>query len=154
MVVIRTVSDQGQSTTRLQRATAASAAVLMVIAFLAGVLLGAAQTKKVDADVHSILAAHLNAVLGCLWIAALAFTLPMVAFGEVGRRRLVIATVLPAYANWLVTTVKAFLHVSGVEATGDGANDAIFAALSALVVLPSFAAAIAWAYGLLKRHEP
>ena len=47
----------------------------MVIAFLGGVLLAAAQTKKVDADVHEIVAAHLNAVLGALWVGAVAFTL-------------------------------------------------------------------------------
>lgn len=135
----------------LQRKTAAAAAVLLVLAFATGVLLGMAMTGKVDADSHEIVAAHLNAILGCLWIAALAFTLPMLAFGEAGRRRLVYATVVPAYANWLVTTVKAFVHVAGVEPTGNHANDAIFATLTALVVVPSFGAAIAWAWGLVKR---
>lgn len=135
----------------LQRKTAAAAAVLLVLAFATGVLLGMAMTGKVDADVHEIVAAHLNAILGCLWIAALAFTLPMLSFGEAGRRRLVYATVVPAYANWLVTTVKAFFHVAGVEPTGSHANDAIFATLTALVVVPSFGAAIAWAWGLVKR---
>jgi hypothetical protein len=133
----------------LQRKTAAAAAILMVIAFLGGVLLGAAQTKKVDADVGAIVAAHLNALLGSLWIGVLAFTLPMLRFGDRGKRRLVLATVLPAYANWLVTTVKAFFYVAGVEPTGDRANDIVFGTLTALVVIPSFAAAIAWAWGLL-----
>src|SRR5258706_16039179 len=108
----------------------------MVIAFLGGVLLAAAQTKKVDADVHEIVAAHLNAVLGSLWIGALAFTLPMLRFGDKGRRRLVLATVIAAYGNWLITTIKAFLFVAGVEPTGDRANDVVFGALSVVAVSP------------------
>ncbi len=104
---------------------------------------------KVDADVHTIVAAHLNAVLGSLWIGALAFTLPMLRYGDTGKRRLVIATVVPAYGNWLITTIKAFFYVAGVEPTGDHANDAVFGALSVFVVAPAFAASIGWAYGLL-----
>ncbi len=136
----------------LQRRTAGLGAGLLVIAFATGGLLAAAMTKRVDADVHEIVAAHENAILGALWLIALALTLPLVPFGAVGRRRLVWATVVPAYANWLITTVKAFFHVTGVDLTGDRANDVVFAALDALVVLPSFVAAIAWTYGLLRRE--
>lgn len=139
-------------TRALQRKTAASGAALLVIAFATGGLLAAAMTKKIDADVHTVVAAHLNAILGCLWLVALAATLPLVRFGPVGRRRLVLATALPAYANWLVTTVKSFLHVTGVDATGDHANDVVFVALNVLVVVPSFVAAIAWTVGLLRRE--
>ena len=140
--------DEGRG---LQRRTAAAGAALLVVAFATGGLLAAAMTNKLDADVPEIVAAHLNAILGCLWLVALAVTLPLVGFGPAGKRRLVLATVLPAYANWLVTTVKAFLHVRGVDLTGDHANDAVFAVLNVFVVLPSFAAAIAWTYGLARR---
>ena len=54
--------------------------------------------------------------LGCLWLVALAYTLPMLRYGEVGRKRLVLITAIPAYANWLVTTVKSFFHVAGRRA--------------------------------------
>lgn len=148
------MSDPRAAYSPLQRQTAAAAAALLVIAFATGVLLAAAMTKKVDADVHAIVAAHLNAVLGCLWIGVLAFTLPMLRFGAAGRRRLVLATVVPAYANWLVTTIKAFFFVAGVDLTGDRANDVVFGALGVLVVAPSFVAAIAWTYGLLGTREP
>lgn len=133
--------------TPLQRKTAAAGAALMVIAFATGALLAAAMTKKVDADVGEVVAAHLNALFGCLWLVALAFTLPMLRFGDVGKKRLVIATALPAYANWLVTAVKSFLYVKGVEPTGHGANDIVFGVLTVLVVLPSFGSAIAWTWG-------
>lgn len=137
------------SFSNLQRRAAAAAAALQVIAFATGGLLAAAMTNKVRADVHEVVAAHLNALFGTLWILALAYTLPMLRFGDRGKRRLVIATVIPAYANWAVTAVKSFLFVKGVEPTGDGANDAVFGVLTALVVIPSFVSAGAWTYGLL-----
>ena len=133
----------------LQRKTAAAGAVLLVLGFLTGVLLAQAMTHHIDADLHQILAAHFIAVLGCLWLVAVALTLPMLRYGEKGQRRLVLLTAIPAYGNWSVTAVKSFFHVSGVGLTGNHANDAVFAALGALVVIPSFAAAAAWAYGLL-----
>ena len=133
----------------LQRKTAAAGAVLLVLGFLTGVLLAQAMTHHIDADLHQILAAHFIAVLGCLWLVAVALTLPMLRYGEKGRRRLVLVTAIPAYGNWGVTAVKSFFHVSGVGLTGDNANDAVFAALGALVVIPSVVAAGAWAYGLL-----
>jgi hypothetical protein len=73
----------------------------------------------------------------------------MLRFGVVGTRRLVVVSVLPAYGNWLITVIKSFVHVKGVDLTGDQANDVVFAALNAVVVIPSFAAAIGWTYGLL-----
>lgn len=134
---------------RLQRRTAAAGAVLLVIAFSTGILLAQAQSKKIDADVPEVVAAHLNALLGCLWLVALAATLPWLRFGEIGRKRIVSITALAAYANWLVTIVKSFLHVPGVDLDGRRSNDAVFVALTVLVVIPSFVASIAWVYGLL-----
>jgi hypothetical protein len=128
-----------------------SAAVLLVIGLATGGLLAAAMTGKANADAHDVLAAHLNAILGCFWICALAFTLPFVSYGTTALRRLVIVTVVPNYANWLITTIKAFFKVAGVGLNGEAHNDAVFGALNAFVVLPALIAAIAWAYGLRKR---
>lgn len=138
--------DDGVRT--LQRRTCAAGAALLVLAFGTGLLLGLVMTNKLHADVHEIVAAHLNAVLGSLWLIALAYTLPMLRFGPIGMKRLVGATAVAAYMNWLVTTVKAFLHVTGVDVTGDATNDIVFATLGVFVVVPSFVAAIAWTYGL------
>ena len=138
--------------TTLQRRTALLGVVLLIIGFATGAVLAGAMTGKLTADAHTILAAHLNCILGCFWLCGLAFTLPMLRFGEVGAKRLVIATALPAYANWLITMVKAFLHVAGVGLDDNGANNAIFGALNVFVVIPSFGAAIAWAYGLLGKR--
>jgi len=150
---IAVCDDGGVSGNPLQRRTAAAGAVLLVVAYLTGVIAAFAMTGKLDADGRELVAAHLVATLGCLWLVALALTLPMTRYGEVGRRRLVWLTAVPAYANWLVTTVKSFFHVLGVGLNGDRANDTVFATLGALVVIPSFAAAIAWAYGLFGKVD-
>lgn len=134
--------------TNLQRHAALLGVVLLILGFATGGLLAAAMTGKIAADPHTISGAHLNALFGCFWLCALAFTLPFVRYGEVGARRLVHVTAMAAYANWIITIVKAFFHVAGVGLDGNGANNAVFAALTAFVVLPSFAATIAWAYGL------
>jgi hypothetical protein len=147
----RKAHDDATATRTLQRGAAFSGAALLVIGLATGGLLAAAMTGKANADVHDVVAAHLNAILGCFWICAVAATLPLVSFGPVGLKRLVIFTVVPNYANWLITTIKAFYKVAGVGLNGDPHNDAVFAALNVFVVLPAFAGAIAWAYGLKKR---
>ena len=135
-------------TPELQRRLARNAAVLLTLGLLTGVYVSAAMTGKVPADGHMALAAHLNALLGCFWMCAVAFTLPLTRFGPLGQARLVWAVTVPNFANWAVTCVKAWLRVPGVDAVGNAPNDVIFGLLTLLVVLPSLAAAGAWVYGL------
>lgn len=66
-----------------------------------------------------------------------------------GCWRLVLITLLANVSNWLITALKAFWHVFGVDVTGEPRNDTLFGLLTALVVIPSFVAAVAWVYGLL-----
>ncbi len=133
----------------LQRRTAFAAAMLMVFSLLTGIFVSAAMTGKVNADPHSALASHLNALLGSLWIMAVCVTIPWLRYSIVGCRRLVVLLIVANTSNWLVTALKAFWHVAGVDKTGETQNDTIFGLLTALVVLPSLAAAVGWAYGLL-----
>jgi hydroxylaminobenzene mutase len=134
-----------------QRVAARNAAVLMVIGLLTGVYLSAAMTGKINADPPMVLAAHLNCLLGCFWLAALGWSLPMLRFSEVGLSRIVWLTTLANYANWAVTLFKASWKVHGVDLTGEPHNDIIFGVLTVLVVVPSFVAAGAWVYGFKKR---
>jgi hydroxylaminobenzene mutase len=124
-----------------------NATVLMAIGLLTGIFVSAAMTGKVPADSHAALASHLNALLGCFWMVAVAFSMPMLRYGDKGLTRLAWLTTVPNYSNWIITAFKAFLKVAGVDATGDGKNDLVFGLLTAFVVLPSFAAAGAWVYG-------
>lgn len=124
-----------------------NAAILMAIGLLTGVFVSAAMTGKVDADPGAALASHLNALLGCFWMVAVAYSMPMLRYGPVGLNRLAWATTVPNFSNWLVTVLKAFLKVKGIDFAGEGRNDLVFGLLTLLVVVPSFVAAGAWVYG-------
>jgi (hydroxyamino)benzene mutase len=139
--------DPQAPTAPAARLLARSAASLFLLGLLTGIYVAAAMTGKVPADGHTALAAHLNALLGCFLMLGVAVTLPLLRYGPVGQRRLAWAFIVPNFANWTITSVKAWLHVAGVDLNGDPHNDRVFAALTALVVLPSLGAAIAWVYG-------
>ena len=122
-------------------------AVLLLLGLLTGGYVASAMTGKVDADSHAALASHLNAVLGAFWIIGVAWSLPMLRYGPAGQQRLAWAVIVPNYANWIITAIKASLKVSGVDFSGSPSNMAIFIALTLAVVLPSLGAAGAWVYG-------
>lgn len=138
-------------TSDVQRQLALSGAVLLLLGLLTGFYISAAMGQRIDVDVHSAVAAHLNALLGAFWIFGLGWTLPMLRYGPLGQRRLALAVVVPNYANWLITCIKAALRVAGVDAGLSFANNAVLAGLTIFVVLPSLAAAVAWIAGF--RHR-
>ena len=129
------------------RLMAHAAAWLLLLGLLTGGYVAAAMTGKVPASPQAALASHLNALLGTFLLLGVAWTLPMLRYGATGQHRIAWAFIVSNYANWAVTAVKAWLHVAGVDATGEARNDAIFAALTLTVVLPSLAAAVGWVYG-------
>jgi len=133
------------------RALCFAAALLFLIAALTGLLVAAAMTGKIDANGHFMLASHLNALLGCFWLLGLAFTLKWVRLSDKSTALLLISAVVSAYANWLVTLIKAFVKVQGIDFTGEGRNDAIFITLTLLVVIPTLVSAGLWVQGLRKR---
>jgi (hydroxyamino)benzene mutase len=132
---------------RLQRATGLAGAALMVIGMLTGFFVSAAMTGKAPADAHAALASHLNAVLGALWVVAVALTLPWLRYSIVGCRRLAQITFVANFANWLITAWKALWHVAGVDLVGEAHNDTIFGLLAVFVVVPALAAAAGWLFG-------
>ena len=145
--MLQTLSKPARDLTR-------NAAILMAVGLLTGLFVAAAMTGKVNADPHAALASHLNALLGSFWMVGVAYSIPMLRYGEVGLKRLVWITTIPNFSNWIVTAIKAFLRVPGVDYVGEGNNDFIFGLLTALVVLPSFLAAGAWVYGFYGTRMP
>lgn len=123
----------------------------MAIGMVTGLYSGLALSGKVTVPIpHLALAAHLNALMGCFWLLAVAFTLPMLSYGDRGKERLALLTTIPAYGNWLVTLGASFVGVRGIAFTGDHANDIVAALLLAVVVAPALVATIAWAWGFRK----
>jgi hydroxylaminobenzene mutase len=136
-----------EATTAVQRSLARAGAALLLLGLLTGFYISAAMGQRIAVDVHSAVAAHLNAFLGAFWMFAVAWSMPLLRFGTAGRRRLAVGVAVPNYANWVITLVKAALHVSGVDVSTNPLNNAVLAALTLFVVLPSLAAAGAWLYG-------
>jgi (hydroxyamino)benzene mutase len=133
---------------RLQRLTALAGAALMLVGMLTGFFVSAAMTGSAPADAHAALASHLNAVLGALWVIAVAVTMPWLRYSVVGCRRLAQLTFAANFANWLITVWKALWRVVGVGLVGEPHNDVIFGLLATFVVVPAVAAAAAWVFGL------
>ncbi|HEY8207451.1 MAG TPA: hypothetical protein VIG99_08225 [Myxococcaceae bacterium] len=133
----------------LVRVLARAGAGLVLLGLLTGVLAGGALSGRFSfIDGKVVLSAHVAALMGAFFIFALAWTQPMLHLGERGRTRMAWAVIGSNYANWLVTTVKSGLGVHGVDLSADARNNAVFGALTLLVVLPSLGAAAAWVWSL------
>jgi (hydroxyamino)benzene mutase len=133
----------------LSRRLARAGAGLFAVGLVTGLWAGLVLTARVVVPVPRLaLAAHLNALLGGLWLVAVAATLGSLRYGETGRRRLAWAVIVPAWGNWLITLVASVLGVTGLEYTRDPANNAVAALLQIVVVVPSLVGAGAWAWGL------
>jgi hydroxylaminobenzene mutase len=133
-----------QPTAPIQRFLGQAGAVLILLGLFTGFYVAAAMTGQVPANGHMALSSHLNALLGAFWIFAVAWSVPLLGFGEVGLRRLAWGVVIANYANWGITAVKAWLNVAGIDFVGKTANDVVFIALSVFVVVPALATGIAW----------
>jgi (hydroxyamino)benzene mutase len=122
-------------------------AVLLLVGLLTGGYAAWAISGRIPVDAGTALGAHMTAMLGAFFIFAVAWSLPLLRYGPVGQRRLAWAVILPNYANWLITSVKAAFHIKGVDVSAEAGNNLVFAILNVTVVLPILAAAAAWVYG-------
>jgi (hydroxyamino)benzene mutase len=135
-----------------QRLMARAGAILLLLGLLTGGYVSAAMTGPLPVDAGAALASHLNAILGSLWIFAVAWSVPRLGFGPTGVRHLAWLVIVANFANWFVTAIKTSWKVKGIAAIGEWKNDTIFALLTTLVVIPSLAAAGAWVWGLFRRR--
>ena len=132
----------------LRKQLAGAGALLFFIGMVTGLWSAAALTGKVVVGMPRLaLAAHLNGLLGGLWLLAVAWSFEFLHYGARGLRRLAFGVTLPAYANWLVTLIASFIGVNGLEYTGQRGNDVIAFLLQTLVVLPTLVASAFWAWG-------
>jgi hydroxylaminobenzene mutase len=135
----------------LRRRLAFLGALLFGLGMLTGLWAGVVLSDKVKVAIpHLALASHLNALLGCFWLLGLSYTLPMLSYGEQGKKRLALLTLIPAYGNWLVTLLASVLGARGLGFTGDASNDLIAVLLQVIVVLPTLVATAAWVWGFRK----
>ena len=137
----------------VQKGLAQAGAWLFAVGMAIGLWTALVLTEAVKLPIPRLaLAAHLNAILGGLWLIAVAVTLDVLRYGPTGRRRLALLVAIPAWANWLITLVASGLGVRGLEYTADPANNVIAALLQGFVVLPSLVGAAVWAWGFVERR--
>src|ERR1700730_12248036 len=137
-----------------QQRLAMAGALLFFVGMLTGLWSAVALTGKVKVGIpHLALAAHLNRLLGGLWLIAVAWTFQFLRYGETGLRRLAFSVAVPAWANLVVTLCASFFGVNGLEYTGQRGNDVIAVLLQTLVVLPTLVASGFWVYGFGGKRE-
>ena len=137
-----------------QKRLAMAGALLFLVGMLTGLWSAAALTGKVKVGIpHLALAAHLNGLLGGLWLIAVASTFQFLRYSERGLRRLAFAVAVPAWANLIVTLMASFLGVNGLEYTGQRANDIVAVLLQTTVVLPTLIASGFWVYGFSETRK-
>src|SRR5882724_9310582 len=96
----------------IQKRLAMAGALLFFVGMVTGLWAAAALTGKVKVgEPHLALAAHLNGLLGGLWLIAVAWSFQFLRYGERGLRRLACGVALPAWANLIVTLIASFLGV-------------------------------------------
>src|SRR5262245_12264764 len=135
-----------------QTLLARAGAILILLGLLTGGYVSAAMSGALPLDAGAALASHLNAILGGFWIFAVAWSVPRLGYGPTGARRLAWLVIVSNFANWFLTAIKAWWMVKGIAAIGEWKNDTIFGLLTALVVIPSLAAAGAWVWGMFRRR--
>ncbi len=132
----------------IQRRLAFWGSALFAVGIFTGLWSAAALTGSVALKIpHLALAAHLNGLMGGLWMLAVAFTFPFLTYGEKQLKRLTVLTTVPCWANWLLTLIASILGEKGLSYTGSKGNDALAAGLQLTVVLPSLIAVLYWIRG-------
>jgi hydroxylaminobenzene mutase len=132
----------------LRRALVRAGAWLFAVGLLTGLWAGAVLTDKAHVAYPRLaLGAHLTAMLGALWLFAVAWSLDLLRYGAQGQRRLAWLIGISVWANWWLTLLASALGVRGLEYTREPLNNVIAALLDLFVVVPALLGAFAWAWG-------
>lgn len=123
---------------------------LILIGLLTGLFVGFAMTGTIEADGSAFVAAHLNALMGSFILFGLAYSMPFLKYEHKYKKNIAYLFILSNIANWLITFIKAFLDVKGIEITENPQNNIIHICLILFVVLPSITGAVMWLNGLKK----
>jgi hydroxylaminobenzene mutase len=123
-------------------------ALLFGLGALTGILVSASFSGKIGGSPQFMLAAHLNALMGCFWLFCVGVSWDRLSLKPAHARLLLRSTVLAAYANWVVTIAKSLLEVQGIDYVGEVSNDTIFGLLTLTVVIPTLLSSGLWVRGL------
>lgn len=134
-----------------QKFVAKSGAWLFAVSALFGGYAAGGLSGQIPIDGKMALGAHVTGLISALLLFAYAWTMPMLSYGEVGRKRLAWALIVSGFANLFIGSAKAIPAVHGIALTGDAANNVVFGLLNLFVVLPVLAGGFAWAWGFREK---
>jgi hypothetical protein len=138
----------------LQISLARAGAWLFVVGLSTGFWVALVVMEKVLVPIPRLaMAAHLNGMLGGLWLIAVAWTLQFMRYGERGCRWIAFLAGTAAWSNWLITLAASMLGVHGLQYNDDPLNNVVAFLLQLFVVPPALLAALAWAWGFGARHR-
>lgn len=126
---------------------ARGAALMFLLALLTGAYAAAALTGQLHVDARNALAAHVTAFLGAFWMISVAWTLPMLRYGAVGKLRMAVAVLVINVGGLVLNLAKSALRVEAIAAGGSAANTIIFVGLNVVVVIPALVVAVVWVAG-------
>jgi hypothetical protein len=136
----------------IRRRLALAGALLIFVGMLTGLWAGAALSRMVVVPIPGLaLGAHLTAIVGGLWLIAVAWSCELLHYDERGLRRLAWFTVVPAWGNWFATTIASLLGVRGLDFGPPLSNRVIAGMLQILVVIPALYGTALWVYGFRKK---
>ena len=93
----------------IRKCLAFAGALLFFVGMLTGLWAAATLSGTVVVPLPRLaLIAHLNALLGGLWLLAVAWSFEFLHYSDLGLRRLAIGVAIPAWSNWLVTMSRLF----------------------------------------------
>ena len=137
----------------IRRNLAAAGAVLFGIGMVTGLWLAAAATGDFPALTKQLArGAHLNGLLGGLWMIAVAWTFEFLNYEDRGLKRLAWLVGLASWSNWLVTLIASFLNVNGLKYDSNVRNNVIAVLLQTTVVLPTLIGCVVWAWGFRRAN--
>ena len=139
----------------MHRSLILGGAVLFTVGMFTGIWSAAALSGMVEIKIpHLALAAHLNAVMGALWMFAVAYSFQHLTYNEKQLTRLAWLVMIPSWGNWSITLFASFWGVRGINYTDDMRNNIIAFLLQLFVVLPSLVASVYWVRGFVWKGAP
>lgn len=136
-----------------ERSLAFSGSLLFAIGLITGIYSAAALTGTIVLVIPRLaLAAHLNALLGGIWLLVVSYSLKFLNYDEAQKGKLALLSIIPAWFNWIITLVASFLGVNGLSYTSDPKNNVIAAMLQVLVVLPALFSSLYWVRGFFSKN--
>ena len=134
--------------TRCERRLAFHGALMMFLGMVYGLYVALVMTGAAPGHPEIALGSHLNAIFGALWLLCMGWSLKLTSLSPRLLQLAVRSTLIGAWANWIISALKAFTGDVAISFSGVSTNDALFTARIVLVIIPCLVGPGIWAWGL------